>query len=70
MEVKGYGRKSTEAAYSSQGGVALQAEGKGTDGTDAGHQYRADDQGTIQLLAWLEGLLRLLRDALGAEISG
>ena len=60
MEVKGYGRKSTEAAYSSQGGVALQAEGKETDGTDAGHQYRADDEGTVQLFTRLEELLRLL----------
>ena len=35
-----------------------------------GISHRADDEGTGQLLAWLEELLRLLRDALGAEESG
>jgi hypothetical protein len=49
---------------------AVQAEGAGTDEPDAGYQYRADDEGTGQLLAWLEGLLRLLPDALGAGESG
>jgi hypothetical protein len=34
------------------------------------HQSGADGQRTRQLLAWLEGLLRLLRDALGAATAG
>ena len=42
------------------------SEDAGTDATDAGDQSGADDEGTGQLLAWLEELLRLLRDALGA----
>jgi hypothetical protein len=56
----------TEAAHRRQGSGALQAEGAGTYGTETGHQHRADDEGAVQLLTWLEGLLRLLRDALSA----
>ena len=65
-----YGRRTTEAAYSPQGCVALQAESRGVYWPDTGCQYRADDEGTDQLLAWLEGLLRLLRNALGAGEPG
>ncbi len=42
----------------------------GTDATDTGHQSGADDEGTRQLLTWLEELLRLLPDALGAAKAG
>ena len=59
-----------EAAHRAQGPAALQAEDTGADATDTGNQSGADDERTRQLLAWLEELLRLLRDTLGAEEAG
>ena len=49
-----------QAAHRPQGSGPVQAEGAGAYGTDAGHQSGADDEGAGHLLAWLEGLLRLL----------
>ena len=59
-----------QAADRREGGGTVQAEGTGAYGPDAGHQYRANDEGPVQLFTWLEELLRLLRDALGAERTG
>jgi RNA-directed DNA polymerase len=39
---------------------------RGTHATDTGHQSATDDEGTRQLPAWLEELLRFQSDALGA----
>src|ERR1039458_1331137 len=63
-------RSGTKAANRRQDPGALQAEGAGAYRTDAGHQYRANDEGLSQLFTRLEKLLRLLRDALGAEGTG
>ena len=63
-------RRRTETAHRRQGPAAFQAEGAGTDGADAGHQSGSNDEGVDQLFTRLEGLLRLLPDALGADISG
>jgi hypothetical protein len=65
-----YGRKTTEAADSRQGGAALHAESTGAYWLDAGHRYRSDYEGTDRLSTWREGLLRLLRDALSAGAAG
>ncbi len=66
-------REGAEAAHCAQGPAAMQAEDTGADATDTGNQSGADDERTHQLPAWLEELLRLLPDTLGAEevwISG
>ena len=63
-------RRRTETAHRRQGPAAFQAEGAGTDGADAGHQSGSNDEGVDQLFTRLEGLLRLLPDALGAGATG
>jgi hypothetical protein len=59
-----------KTAHRAQSLAALQAKSAGTDAPDPGDQSRADDEGASRLLAWLEGLLRRLPDAFGAESSG
>ncbi len=63
-------RARSQTAYRRQGHRAVQAEGAGAYGQDTGYQYGANGEGTGQLPAWLEGVLRLLRDALSAGESG
>src|SRR5882762_4420389 len=58
-----------ETAHRAEGFVALQAEDSGSDATDARNQSSTNAEGTDGLLKGLEELLRLLSNALGAEIS-
>jgi len=48
----------------------LQAKSAGTDAPDARSECGANDEGTGQLSTWLEGILRLLPDPLGAAQVG
>ena len=50
--------------------VLLQAEGSGTDATDARNQSGTNAEGTDGLRKGLEGLLRLLSDTLSATATG
>ena len=59
-------RRVAEAADRAEGSGAVQAAGPGADGTDAGGEHRADGEGAGPLLTGLAGLLRVLRNALGA----
>jgi len=63
-----WSRDQTE--HSSQSSDTVQAKGADTYGTDAGHQYRANGEGVVQLFTRLEGILRLLPGALSAGGSG
>jgi group II intron reverse transcriptase/maturase len=60
----------SQTAYLRQGHRAVQAEGPRAYESDAGYWYGANGEGTGQLLAWMAGVLRLLRDALSAGKSG
>jgi hypothetical protein len=63
-------RNRPETAHCAQGSALLQAKSTGTDAPEARSQSATDDEGPGQLLTWLEGLLRLQPDALGAATAG
>ena len=55
--------RAARAAYRRQGAGAVQAQGAGAYGSNTGYRYRANNRKrTGRLLAWLERILRLLRD--------